>query len=309
MYNEEFKNRFINECTNHNNLQRTQRIFRLSEQFESGFGKDLCIMSDDELREALEEVTGARLGTQTADYTILRKYFKWCKDNGIVNARSDVAIVGDANHNKLYDSMVDSPELLEEYLNVVFSPIGDCKPDNIYRGYFWLSFMGVKEDEMRMVTSGDVNLKRMVVRLNGREYPIYRESVQLFRFLCTASSFVCDRVVYEVITERDYGDQLLRGTRKNSGVNVESIRRMASKRVEAATSSTGKNIPLRYKALRLSGFFYRIYVDEMSGQEIDFSERILEYDCEASNLPSNRFARKKKEFQTDYERWKLAFNK
>lgn len=310
MYNEELKRKFIEECTgNKSNAQRAIRLFVASEGFEKEWGVDLCAASEEQLKPALERITGAKLGTQAVDMSTLRKYSKWCLENGVHGANENLQAIQDISYEKLRETMIESPEKLEEYLDKVFSPINDCRPDNLCRGYFWLAYMGFEEKELPEIYAQNVDLTHFVIRFNGKLYPIYKEAIPTILYLVSANSFLCDYVRYETVVERDHGTQILRGMRSGSGVNTESIGRLASHRLKDAADERKEKVVLRYKSIRYSGIFYRMLEEERKTGVVDPNKYLKFYFSNTEKLHVRRATRKSLELMTDYQRWKVAFNK
>lgn len=310
MYNEDLKRKFIDECIeNKSNANRALRLFSISEAFENEWGVDICAASEEQLALALEKMTGAKLGTQAVDMSTLRKYSKWCCENKVEGANENLQEFREISYEKLRETMIESPEKLQEYLDAVFPPIIDCRPDNLCRGYFWLAYMGFEEKELPEICSQNVDLKNSAIRFNGKNYQIYDDAIPAIRYLVSANSFIYDYVRYESVVERDQGSQLLRGMRSGSGVNTESIGRLASHRLKKITDERNERIVLRYKSIRYSGIFYKMLEEERRTGSIDPGWYLKFYFGNTDQLHARRAARKAVELQTDYQRWKVAFNK
>ena len=312
MYNEELKNKFIEECTNGKaEVQRASRLFSLAEPFENEWKRDICTIPATELGDALETITSARLGAQSVDMSILRKYARWCMHIGVEGACDGLMISQDVGYEKLRATMVDSPERLQRNLDMVFHPVSDCRPDNLCRGLYWLAYMGFDNSEVSKITTESVDLKNLVIRFGGKSYPIYEASVPVIRYLCSANSFICDFVRCEAVVERDGGTLLLRGMRSGSGANIDSIERLALRRISAYNKASTENVSIRYRGIRYSGIFYRMFQDETNGVDIDAAagKYLKFYFSNSDSLHEKRIARKELELITDYRRWKIAFNK
>lgn len=308
MYNEEFKNRFIAECaTTESSSKRARYLFNGSERFEVKYGKDLCAIPKEDIDEVVENIIGVRLGTQTVDLSVLKKYARWCMESGIDGACD--ALLGDHNVDvqKLRDTMIDSPKSLHVLLNRVLPPESDGKIDNITRGYFWMAFMGLEEKDSVQITSDHVDLRNMVIRFNGKEYQVYDESVPTFRHLCIANSFFYDYVTREAIIPRVSGSKILRGTGDSPEPNPSSIRRSINRKL--LNLGLNNSVSVKYSSLRLSGILYRMHQEEILSGKYDIDRWLLEYSPDANKLEKRRRNRKTEEFRTDYERWKIAFNK
>lgn len=310
MYNEELKSRFIKECCEDKSAtNRAHRLFEAAEGFENNWGNDICTMPEDVLGEALQEITSARLGTQLADMSILKKYARWCLDNQVPSACEGLLKNHEVGCDKLRTTMVDSPEQLQSYMDKAFPSINDCRVDNLCRGLYWLAYMGFEEKEAAEVRVEHVDLKNASIHFGGKLYPIYREAIPTIRYLCSANSFIYDYKKYEAVIERDSGTQLLRGMRSGSGVNTDSIGRLAARRLASISANPDEKIVLRYKSLRLSGIFYKMLDDERRTGDVNFGEYLKMYFSNTDQLAPKRRGRKEVELATDYQRWKAAFNK
>ena len=308
MYNEELKNKFIAECAStDSSSKRARYLFNGSERFEKMYNKDLCAISEENIGEVIENIVGARLGTQTVDLSMLRKYARWCLDNNVDGACESLLGKQNVDVQKLRDTMVDSPKTLQNLFDHALPPESDGKAENLCRGYFWMAFMGLDDEDAAQITTDHVDLKNKVVRYNEKEYPIYDESIPAFRHLCTAGSFFYEFVSRESIVPRIAGNKILRGTGSSTGPNTGSIRRAANRKLAAAV--VDRKIHFKYASLRLSGILYRMYQDEVTTGTCDIKKGLLEYDPDVNKLENRRRNRREEEFRTDYERWKIAFNK
>lgn len=310
MFNEDLKNRFVAECSEtEDSAYRMRRMFKISEKYENEWNADLCTRSESELGEAVEEMIGVRSGAQLTHLSMLRKYAKWCLRNEIPGACDGLLKIHEVGLKKIKTRMIGDPKQLQEYFDYAFPPEFDCRIDNIYRCFFWMAFAGLDEKDTACVTADNVDIRNMVIRFEGKEYPLYKESVPAFRHLCTAESFICDFIRYEKIVRRIPGNKILRGTRGEDGVNTDSIRRSALRKLTVAFETSYDKIKLSYKNIQLSGVFYRIYENEKITGQYDFSEYFTELFKGKEDLTDRRKVRAKEEYVNDYLRWKAAFDK
>lgn len=308
MYNEELKNKFIAECASTDSLaKRARYLFNGSERFERLYNKDLCAISEENIGEVVENIVGVRLGTQTVDLSMLRKYTRWCLGNNVDGACD--ALLGKQNVDvqKLRDTMVDSPKGLQDLFDYALPPESDGKADNLSRGYFWMAFMGLDEKESVQITSDHVDLKNRVIRFNQKEYPIYNESIPTFRHLCVANFFFYEYATREAMVPRSVGNKILRGIGESPEPNSGSIRRSVNRKLSSAV--VDRKISIKYSSLRLSGILYRMHQEEVATGICDIKKWLLAYDPDVNELENRRRNRREEEFRTDYERWKIAFNK
>ena len=310
MFNEDLKVRFIKECSEtEDSAYRISRMFKIAEKYERVWGADICTRSEAELGDAVEDMIGVRSGAQISHLSILRRYAKWCLRNEVPGACDGLLKIHEIGLKKIKTRMVGDPKQLQEYFDYAFPPEFDCRIDNVYRCFFWMAFAGLDEEDTPRVTAKDVDLRNMIIRLDGKEYPLYIEAAPAFRHLCTADSFLCDFIRYEKIVKRVPGDQILRGTRGDDGVNTDSIRRSALRKLSAAFETSSEKIKLSYKNIQLSGIFYRIYEKEKLSGQYDFSEYFTELFKNKKDLTDRRKIQAREEFENDYLRWKTAFDK
>lgn len=310
MYNEELKRRFIQECCdNKSTANRAARLFSRAEKFETIWERDICTVPEDMLSDALQAITSARLGTQTADMSVLKKYARWCIDNSVPDACKGLLKNQDIGYDKLRSTMVESPKQLQDYMDKAFPPISDCRADNLCRGLFWLAYMGFEDHEAAEISVEHIDLKNASIYYNDRVFRIYDEAIPAIRYLCSANSFFYDYKKYESVIERAAGTQILRGVRSGTGVNTDSIGRLAARRISAASEASGEKIVLRYNSLRLSGIFYKMLEEESCTGQVDTEKYLRTYFANAEQLDAKRRDRKLLELDTDYRRWKVAFNK
>lgn len=307
MYNQEIKNKFIEECAVYeSSAKRAKRLFKLSERFETELGKDLCAMTDEELVGPVECIVGVRLGTQKVDMSVLKRYANWCIENGVDGACDALTRATGIDPDRMKESSFSGPEHLNQKLNEVFSPVGDGKPDNLCRGYLWLAFFGVDEADSVRIEDGHIDLRNRVIRFEGREYPIYEQADVVIRYLCAANSFFYDFKRREVVIFRAEGRKILRGTGDSPTPNADSMRRMTNRRLAAMPSNDGSR--LKYQGVRLSGVLYRMYLEEKESGTYNIDHAVRDYYHDIDSLPAGRITVKKNELATDYERWKIAFN-
>lgn len=310
MFNEDLKNRFIEECLDSEDVAyRTRRMFKISEKYEKAWGADLCTRNAEELGEAVEEMIGVRTGAQASHLSMLRKYAKWCLNNEVPGACNGLLNIHEVGLKKIRTRTVSGPKHLQEYFDLAFPPEYDCRIDNVYRCFFWMAFAGLNEEDTSQVLSSDIDIKNMVIRFGGKTYPIYSEAIPAFRHLCTADAFLCDFVRYEKVMSRVPGRQVLRGVKGDDGVNTDTIRRSALKKFSAAFETSKEGIKVSYKNIQLSGVFYRIYEEEKSTGQFDFSKFFEEYFKNKTDRTNRRQTQVREEFYNDYLRWKTAFDK
>lgn len=306
MYNEELKRKFIEEEA----LDRTQRvrmnrIFGDSERFEESFGMDLCLFPEDELSVVVNTVINARSSTKSVERALLRRYLKWCARSGMDVKCVEPPDISITDSVKMAAQMVSGPEMLQERLDLVFRDIVNCEVDNQCRGLYWLAFIGLSENDIEEVSTSDVDMRTRTIHYDDKDFHMYDESIPVIRYLCTANSFVFDCGRYVRVVERAPGNKLLRGVRESS-VNRRSIEHTANRRIKASGRT---DFSLNFKALRASGMYYRMYIDEINNGAIDYRKYADMQFGDEKDVSESRRAMRLVEIKKDYKYWKGTFNK
>ena len=319
MYNSEQKERFIKQyTTSEGNRKFCYSMFQLTEKSELEYGKDVCCFDKNEATKLLESVAGIRKSVKASRVAVLRKYVRWCVDNDMPGASGDLLLVKVTGIENIQKKMLSNPRMLEQRLHSLFDEGQsdyeiEYNINNIYKAYYWLAYMGVPENEILEIRETDVDFAYMMIRCNGLNYPLYPESVPVFKS-CMLPKFLYVHTNY--VSELDWrcdGDVLLRGFNKvNSVMSMRStLSRIAKKRID-----NGKEeIRLSYVRVYLSGIFFRKYQSEISGYEVDFRNEAIELvatrdknrGIEPDKEYEIRIQHANREYLDDYHRWKIAF--
>lgn len=310
MFNEELKNSFIQQYTDSKpTAEKVRRIFDIISKYEERWGEDICTKSADDLKTVIDNVLGLRSGPRLTNLSLLRKYSKWCMDNGVPNACDGLFQVKDEGVQRIRLSMVSSPKHLQECLDHAFPPESSFRIDNIYRCFFWMAFAGIDEKDSVLITANHIDSWNRVINFNDKEYPIYDEAVPVFRHLCSANSFLCDFSRYEKIVPRVPGEQILRGVKSNKDLDAATVSHMASRKLRIAYESAPDRMRLTYRSIELSGRFYRIHEEEQKSGSYRFDEALEAQIEENECLSASRKRGIKREYEIDFLRWKAAFEK
>ena len=315
MYNEEQKRDFLNQYSkSKSGLEAYARAFNAMQKYEEEWGADLCTRTKEELEPAVNSVLGVRSQGKGARMALYKAYVQWCLENGVEGACDGMMYVDISDAKKMVEQMVNSPTHLQKYLDTVFHKESEKTIDDIYRCYLWLAFAGMSESDIFEVETTDVRFQDFSVTKNGKEYPIYRESLRAFKNCVELSGFVYLHPNYsnEVVRPRVPGKQLLRGIKTHAYPQI--IRAELSKRTKRAVAEGKTKTRISYYRSWLSGVFYRMYQLELAGVEPDFSNVASDFMAgKTYNLSSGRnligakHRRVIKEYSIDYERWKKAF--
>lgn len=315
MYNEEQKREFLKHYSkSKSGLAAYERAFNAFQKYEEAWGADLCTKSKEELEPVVNNILGMRAQGKSARLALYKAYIDWCINNNVDGACDGMLHVDVSDVKKLKEHMVNSPMHLQKYLDIICHKESEKTIDDIYRCYLWLAFAGLSEEGIFNVTTDDVHFQDFSVRLEDKDYPIYRESLQAFKNCVEMDSFVYLHPNYskEIIRPRVPGKQLLRGIKTPAYPQI--IRAELSKRTRRAVAEGKTKTRLSYYRAWLSGVFYRMYQLELAGTEPDFSDVASDFmEGKTYNLSSGRnligakHRRVQKEYAVDYERWKKAF--
>lgn len=317
MYNEELKTKFIRHYTT--SLKTAEfcvTLFDAFEKYENEWCADLCTQEESILQPIFDEIVGLRTASKFMRTTILKDYVRWCIGSGVPNACDGMLKVNTNGIEKFKKQTVANPLHLQQYLNSICDPEDEETTDNIYRCFYWLAYGGMEEVDILSVKCNDVDLSSMVVRFNGKEYPIYREALPAFKNCMTLSQFLyknpnygSDKMVYR---DRADGDTLIRGIRAIP--TVKSMRVALSRKTSLMQQNNPDCMKLSYNRVWLSGLFFRMYEKERAGIPVDFSRAAEEFmDGKEYDLSSSRNTLDAKKrmyanfYSEDYHRWKLAF--
>lgn len=317
LFNELRKNAFIEDrkedITNKGSLIISYgQFFKQSAPYERRFNKDLCQFNAVELREYMEGTAGLRDGSKTKQISMLKNYFAWCESAlkiPVSNAIKEVSVTGIA---KIRRSMVANPRGLQSVLDLYYDPVDMKTVDNIYRCFFWLAFAGVDEEDIMGVKCKDVDTDNRTLIVNGEVFYIEQEAVPALKIASTLPLFMYYHPNYKpVYKERSPGDTLIRGF---SAPSLSTVRNLISTRSRASAYKfpEGEEVRLTHYRVWLSGQFYRIRKKEIEGIEPDFTELARHYVSGKAyendkEIAHTAMVREKRNYRTDYERWKIAF--
>lgn len=314
MYNEAQKIKFINDYTiKESTYKVVSTLFETTQRYEEQWGADLCTRSAEELQPMIDEIAGLKSKSKIMRLTVLKEYVRWCKEMNIQGVCDGMLNVHEVGLKRVRDQMVASPLHLQKCLDIVFLPEAENTIDNTYRCFFWLAYAGMEESDIFEVTSDNVDFCKGVIRFGNNEYPLYREAVAAFLKAVASTEFLHIQGDKKFYRSRVLGNQLLRGVKVMP--DVKRMRTTISKKSLAA-ERRGKMVEmLTYSRVYSSGVFYRMYELERAGEPVDFTSEIMKSVKPTDNSPTGshvfkvRFNSKKEGLETDYVRWKLAFQK
>lgn len=203
--------------------------------------------------------------------------------------------------------MVSSPKGLQSYMDAIFSPEEEQEVDNIYRCFYWLIYMGIPANEALSVRKSEVSIQDMLVRHNGEEIPLYKESVEAFENGISLVQFRTERIskkgkLFTAFIPRSESPYIISTMQRSrgAGLNVGYIMNNIRIRVKRLGNATGL---ISTRNMYMSGIFYRMLKQEKAGFPVRFDfllEDGLPPTSEAAQVSQSRYKR-------DYETWKSSY--
>lgn len=316
MFNESLKSKFIKYYTDSVKTRALcESLFNSLEKYENNWNADICTKSQSEVEPVIEELVSFRSKYKATRLVILRNYAKYCISLRIPGACNGILQVNPSGLDKMKRYMVSNPLMLQMYLNILYEPESEETTNNIYRCFYWLAYAGIDEDDILNIKCSDIDFDNMLVRYNGFNYPIYRESIPAFRncALLTQFRYINPNHATVKYIDRVSGDQLLKGIK--SVQDIKTIRVSLSRTSKQKKDEGKTNLRLSYNRVYLSGVFYRKYETEMAGIPVDFVDEAAKfiagktYKFDSCRKSTNQKLREiSQSYYEDYQRWKLAFN-
>lgn len=313
MYNENQKMAYISGRKTESSRYFCKVVFDECEVFEKEWGADLCTQSVERLSVLVNSLFSTRVKSSVPKLILLKDYVRWCIDNNINDARSDIFKVQIESVQILKEYMVSGPLGLQKKLDLVFDGVENCTIDCTYRCFYWLAFAGMQEKDILDVKKDDIILSDLTINFNGKTYPIYREAIPTIKKAITLKEFryVNSNYANVIYKPRANPEMLLSGIKATPSIKV--IRAELSRKNKCVINRLGENPNLSYQRVRLSGIFYRKFESERSGDPIDFND--LAWEKLGINPAESKYfgslEKKQKsiedDYMVDYMRWKAAF--
>ena len=314
MYNCQLKTKFIKAYTDSiHSAAFIENAFEQAEPYEEKFSRDIYAMDASELQETIDHISGIKHKSYSTLIVYLKEYVKWCLKENVLGATENIFQITEPGVAKLKEQTVANPMHLQKYLNEIFYPESEQMIDNLYRCWFWMAYMGVREEDVVDVTIDQVDISQGILKVGGKTYSLYGESIPAFSNAASLTSFRYSHPHYSRIIIRDRlpGNLLMRGIKANS--TETGLRAVISKSIAEAYKCGKTDRRLSYSRVALSGLFYRTYEMERAGFPVSFSEAVAEkmrgktYSYNHKETESIKKKRFEKEFLVDYNRWKSAF--
>lgn len=323
MYNEEIKERFLNEKTQHESIKRVAgTLFEALGKYESEWNADFYTMDLDSIRPVIGELVGFRKASQENQLSILREYIRWCHSQGFDNV-SDAIFEIDTSRvglDKLKRQMVANPRHLQRYLDCICDPESLETVDCIFRCYYWLAYGGVSNQETAVdINKKDVNLNVLEVVHDGVVYDVYKEAIPAYKNCIELSSFRLNNPRYyeEIRRDRPMSEKLLSGTRGPRSPHLLrcDLSRLAREHKRCEVLEDNLDLNLSYYRVWLSGVFYRYLEMERAGVPADFKPLVWDVlrankkkRNDNSKVDRDYVNKLSKSYKEDYERWKEVYS-
>lgn len=236
------------------------------------------------------------------DNTLVR-FLDWCHENGY---RKDKTIARFGYEeidlsNSIQKTHFQSPLDFSEFLDKYYEPLNFNLIENSHRVFLWLIYMGVDAKDTLKITKYDVVLNKLdhYIIYNNKKIEIPLEAIRTFEYALSSYSFVkIFRNGYKVI---DYANpDSLVGYSGNKPFNT--IQHYINIK-DVQDSDKGK---LRFNTIYRSGLYYRMYLREVAGEDIDFLQIVQ--DTNSNKHDMRYYRRSEKYLINDYRDWKRAFN-
>ena len=257
MYNSDLKEKFINTfAKTQTDKDKCLMVFRETEKYELELGIDLYHMNFDQLESSLRNVGGVKKGYNMVILCFLKNYLKWCSDQGLEVFDVDVLKlnIGEDNARR---SLVANPYHLQCLLNAMFEPEDYESNDCVIRSAIWLSYSGIKPQDICCVTKEDVDISKMLIHFNNKDYPIYRESLKCLSFCKEATQFNYYHPNYHTkIKPRVDGKELLCSTKTIlTGHSLATA--IVKKRMAALDKGNSIDVNITMEHVWISGIYHR----------------------------------------------------
>lgn len=327
MYDED-KIRFVNECYPGSEDSRKWVLssLKILSDYERRWGFDFTEQEYELLQDAFNKVTVITYNGTKTTLIRFRKYAKWRIANDL--PCSDAVFRLEADRTiAMRESMVPSPNHLARVLDATFDDPVIGSIDVIYRVFLWMGFSGLNDIDAIKVTDNELDFSSMVIRHSEKTYPIYNEAKYDFRIACDLREFSENKRSRKRID----GHEIMRGKENKRAqplevILVKTIRPTLARKLEAADRENQKSalpldlgFDLTFNRIYMSGFFYRLYQQELNGNPPDFVQYAHDeferaersdkpYKISPSNPKSAIILRIRKSTESDYNNWKRAFS-
>lgn len=317
MLNEARKKNFLASfSTSKNTIANATRAFMLFDKKENETNCDFCEMPLSVIQPIIDDATTSRSSSVIAILSSLKSYVSWCRDHHFPTSDAVFNVVINPS-KKITNETVGDPAMLRAVLDTIFDDPKWKTTDIVYRAFFWFAYMGLYDTQAIDLNIDDVDLENMIVIYKKKKYDIPIQAKEDIYAAVESTYFVLyhEKQYYETECDRAGGRAVLRTTR---------LRRPTLDNFRAAVSKKVKPSPfkLSYRKILLSGWYYRWYMAELNGENLEphirsFAEQDYAYrETLLTNKKSFDPKTKKdkintlaKQLEKDYRFWKETYKK
>lgn len=279
VFNEELKNEYLSYLNNIGSQSVIKKVynplFKASEKYETKLTKDISEFSGDELNIFFsKEYKCLSKKTLLIKVSCVRRYAKWCKDNGLPVSDECVNFTID-----VIDSLKDTGNAYIKSPRDLAIKIGTNVPltydtkDRILvkvRAAIWLVYAGMRQHDVINIKRENIYIKEKFIKYKDKYYEIYPEMTEDIMRAYNIDSKACNG--------KDY---FIRRANSNP-FTISSLMIYLSEQQKTLMKGDFK---LTFEKVRMSGLYYRTYQREQLGCPADFSDEIV-YRMEQSNRKS-----------------------
>lgn len=275
------------------------RLFDAFAPYEELWGFDLVLQGIEPLQNAFDQITGefSEAGRVEA-LTVLMAYREWyLETSGKKDPCEGILLLNAEQAEDVRRKYVASQQHLRMVLDEVYDDPSENTLDCVFRGYFWLAFIGVPSSEIISITMDEVDFYTMQIHHKGIDYKLPQEGVAEFHKLCELTHFrsVHRNPDYEHIKTRISGDELLRGSAKVS-LGKQYLNDSACRKIVRS------DYKLDFGDVFASGLFCRLFEFERLGRPIEFKGDVTKSDVVKHNAGAAPY-----KYKSRYMEWKEAF--
>lgn len=309
MYNPTIKTKFINSYTKSaSHAKVIECLFNKIESFESSKGIDICQMGSSDLDEVAAIIGVHNSNTADVKTRILHKYGLWAVENGIENAKTDLASFEFYSQYDFISFYYKNPDDLNEIMDSVYKPVSENTIHNAYRAFLWLAYSGVSPQEMMNIVSDNVNIDNRTVKCGDCSYSLHELAMDsIISCVDRREWYTYKGVAGKIVLDRGVSGSILR-TKEDDDTTFRKFMTKMSSTTSKIIKSKHIARSLTYSGAYVSGHFYRMYAAEILGIPVDFTFVAKNVVAgRGKELNSDNVSKTKRQYADDYYAWKKAF--
>lgn len=320
MYNEKQKQEYIDK-EELNTVALTNYFKRLS-KIEESYGKDIADMNAEELTAALSSLNIRSVISRGHFLTLMRKYIHWAvlsgKTHNEMNHINDIKPENIGTKYAIQTKMLRDPEQVRHILNTVYNPDFCVLPNRACRDklIFWLLYCGLTTSEIQLLKKTDIDTTNKLVSRHEKRnefVEVNNEVIELWKrhakhtYIEKRGSYNENDIYFCELVDNDFLFRPL------ASKKVCSIKQITESLIFATVNNiykeydkmTSAKISVSPSSMRISGIFYKLYLEERSGKEITPEVINRYFNVEYSSAYD--LSVKMRKYCIDFMDWKLAF--